>query len=195
MLSYLIHQGTEAGGHGPTYEAGLPLLSLLPKIKRAFRSLPKPPILVAAGGISNGAQLVSILPFAEGAVVGTAFLATPEALYSDKQKKIIVDADGSQTLRTIKFDLARSTLGWGEGVDGRGIANTTSSEPADVVGSPEGVERYNDAVRSGDTDRIVTWSGTSVGEVTRIQGAGEIVREMERQASETLDHLARIRSH
>lgn len=185
--------GVEAGGHGPDYHSGLPLLSLLPAIQAAFRGLSNPPILVGAGGISNGAQLAAVLPWAEGAVAGTAFLATPESLYNEAQKKLILDADGSKTLRTMNFDLARNTLGWGEGVDGRGIANTTSQEDADVVGSEAGVALYDKAVKSGDVNRIVTWAGSSVGEVTSGQGAAEVCQTMERQALEALDRLQRLR--
>ncbi|KAL8293036.1 hypothetical protein RQP46_000730 [Phenoliferia psychrophenolica] len=191
----VVAQGVEAGGHGPSYESGLPLLSLLPAIKAAYRSLKDPPILAAAGGISNGAQVVSVLPFAEAAVCGTAFLATPESLYNDNQKELIINTDGSKTLRTMNFDLARNTLGWGVGVDGRGIANSTSTSSESDVGSAAGQEKYNEAVKAQDVTRIVTWSGTSVGEVTSHQGAEAVVRKLEKEAIDALDHLRRMCSH
>lgn len=48
-------------------------------------------------------------------------------------------------------------MGWGEGVDGRGIKNLISLE--DGRGEIELVKDYNDAAKVGDVERIVTWAG------------------------------------
>ena len=45
---------------------------------------------------------------AQGAVVGTRFCATPEALYPDWAKKQLVDGGGDETSRTQVFDMART---------------------------------------------------------------------------------------
>ena len=64
-------QGTEAGGH--TGEIGG--IALVPRVVDAV-SIP----VLAAGGIVDGRGLVAALALgAQGAVVGTRFIATPEA--------------------------------------------------------------------------------------------------------------------
>ncbi|KAM0790525.1 hypothetical protein ACM66B_003395 [Microbotryomycetes sp. NB124-2] len=190
-------QGTESGGHGPSYQVGLPTISAVPVLAKAFSSIEssRRPVLVAAGGLSSGQHLLTSLALgADGAVFGTLFLATPEALYNDQQKKLVKDSKGEDTVRTMAFDHARGTLGWGQGVDGRGLRNDTSNEPDDVCGSDQGRKRYDDAVTQGDVKRIVTWSGTSVGLVDKIQPAANWVREIERDALSTLEMLNSLRS-
>jgi len=182
--------GSESGGHGPS--AGLPLLSLLASLHPTFSSRATP-ILLGAGGITNGSQLVSILPHCSGAVMGTAFLAAPESLYSEAQKDLIVQSSGEQTIRTEAFDLARGTLGWGKGVDGRGLRNkTTDEEGLDEVGTKEGRARYDAAAKASDLSRIVTWSGTSVGLVKDKSPAEEVVRRVEREALASMASLTHL---
>lgn len=97
---------------------------------------------------------------AQGAVLGTRFLASPEALYSEKQKELILRSEGEDTVKGMRWDEARGSLGWGYGVDGRGLRNETS-QGGDEVGSEEGRKRYAEAMKEGDVKRIVTWSGAS----------------------------------
>src|SRR6185369_10227626 len=67
----VVAQGTEAGGH--TGEIGA--LALIPQVVDAV-SIP----VLAAGGIADGRGIVAALALgAQGVVVGTRFIATPEA--------------------------------------------------------------------------------------------------------------------
>lgn len=157
---FFLTPGTESGGHGPSHQTGLPLIALLPAIKAAFSSLPNPPLLVGAGGIATGSQLISLLPHASGAVIGTAFLPSPESLYSQAQKNLVVEIGGEDTVRSENFDLARGTLGWGEGVDGRGFKNLTVGLEKEVAGSAEVMREYAEAASQGDLSKAVTWSGS-----------------------------------
>ena len=85
------------------------------------------PPLLAAGGISSGSQIASLLTLgASGVVLGTLFLLSPESLYSNAQRQALLDAESSQSVRTMAFDHARNTLGWPEGIDGRGLRNGNS---------------------------------------------------------------------
>src|SRR5205807_8884029 len=69
----LVAQGTEAGGHTGT-------MTMLPLLAGVAAAHPEVPLL-AAGGIANGATLAAaIVAGADGAWLGTAFLATPEAI-------------------------------------------------------------------------------------------------------------------
>lgn len=102
----IVVQGSEAGGHGS--HDSLPIVSFVPAVLDALRGGAQRPLVLAAGGISRGTQLASMLALgADGVVAGTRFLATPEALYSPAQKERILRGKGEDTLRTILFDRMR----------------------------------------------------------------------------------------
>lgn len=135
--------------------------------------LPKdgPPVL-AAGGLAAGSQVAYFLVLgAAGAVLGTRFLMTPESLYSDAQKKVLVAAKSDMTVRTMAFDLARGTLGWPAGVDGRAIYNDTVKDVDDGVDIEIVKEKFQAGVRDGNPDRMLVWSGMGVGLVSEIKDA------------------------
>ena len=88
----VVAQGTEAGGH--TGEIGM--MSLLPQMIHAVR-LP----VLAAGGIAHGSQVAAALTLgAQAAVIGTRFIATPEAQAAQEYRDSIVKARDDSTMRT-----------------------------------------------------------------------------------------------
>ena len=135
--------------------------------------LPKDgPPLLAAGGLSTGGHVASLLSLgASGVVLGTRFLMTEESLYNGVQKKMLVAANANSTVRTMAFDRARGTLDWPEGVDGRAIYNKTVKDVDDGVDVGIIRENFSKAIRDGDADRVLTWAGTGVELVTEIQTA------------------------
>jgi len=81
----LIAQGVEAGGH---VRGTMALHSLLPQVV-AQSDVP----VVAAGGLVDGKDLARALRGgAEGAMYGTAFLATAESFAHDYHKRRIIEA-------------------------------------------------------------------------------------------------------
>ena len=101
----LVAQGTEAGGHTGT-------MSLLPLLAGVAEAHPDV-VLLAAGGIGSGRTLAAaLLAGADGAWLGTAFLATHEAVeIDDDHKAAIVASDGGDTVFTRAYDIA-SGLPW-----------------------------------------------------------------------------------
>jgi nitronate monooxygenase len=92
----IVAQGTEAGGHG----GGRSMFPLVPAVVDAV--LPTP--VLAAGGIADGRGLAAALMLgAEGALIGTLFYASDEALGHPAAKQRIVDAHGDDTRRTTAF--------------------------------------------------------------------------------------------
>ncbi|MGH9275436.1 MAG: NAD(P)H-dependent flavin oxidoreductase, partial [Acidimicrobiales bacterium] len=108
----LVAQGTEAGGHTGT----MTLLPLLAGIAEVHPDVP----LLAAGGIASGRTLAAaLLAGADGAWLGTAFLATPEAVeIGEDHKAAIVASDGGDTVFTRAYDIA-SGLPWPAGIGER----------------------------------------------------------------------------
>ena len=85
----VIAQGMEAGGHTGTVTT----LVLVPSVARAL----KIPVL-AAGGIVNGAGIAAALACgAQGAWIGTRFIATIEAAAHENHKRGIVDVGENGT--------------------------------------------------------------------------------------------------
>ena len=101
----LIVQGHEAGGHTGT-------MGLLPFLASALEVSGDTPVL-AAGGVSSGRALAAVLAAgADGASLGTAFLASREAIdVPDAYKECIVESNGEDTVFTTLYDEARG-LHW-----------------------------------------------------------------------------------
>ncbi|MFD5326559.1 NAD(P)H-dependent flavin oxidoreductase [Streptomyces sp. NPDC127092] len=117
----LVAQGTEAGGHTGT-------MGLLPFLAGIVRRYPDVPVL-AAGGIADGRTLAAVLTAgADGAWLGTAFLATPEAVeVHDVHKRLIVESDGSDTVWTRTYDIV-SGLPWPANIGARVRRNRFTDE-------------------------------------------------------------------
>ncbi|KAJ7746954.1 2-nitropropane dioxygenase [Mycena maculata] len=178
----IVAQGVESGGHGANYAS--PLLNLLPSI---LSSLPPngPPIL-AAGGLANGAHLASVLTLgAAGAVLGTRFLLAYESLYSHAQRRALVAASSDLSA----WDHARETLGWPAGIDGRGLRNSTVEDFEKGIDIEILKSKFREGLKNQDTDRIIVWAGTGVGQMNQIQTAKSIVEELHQDC---IDHLAAV---
>src|SRR5439155_5800184 len=81
----VVAQGTEGGGH--VGQMGTMVL-----VRQVARALQDRPVL-AAGGIADGAGLAAALALgADGVLLGTRFLATPEAPIHQAFKQAIVDS-------------------------------------------------------------------------------------------------------
>src|SRR5688572_5804413 len=117
----LVAQGNEAGGHTGT-------MGLLPFLPAVVARHPDVPVL-AAGGIADGRTLAAALTAgADGAWLGTAFLATPEAVeVHDIHKDLIVASDGGDTVFDLAYDIV-SGLPWPHGIGTRLRRNRFTDE-------------------------------------------------------------------
>ncbi|PBQ31073.1 2-nitropropane dioxygenase [Sphingobacteriaceae bacterium] len=91
-----IAVGQGAGGHaGPN-----PLQVLVPALKEHFPGIP----VIAAGGITNGAGLLSVQVLgASGVSIGTRFIASTEAGVNDNYKNAIVKSGMEDIVMTTKL--------------------------------------------------------------------------------------------
>jgi NAD(P)H-dependent flavin oxidoreductase YrpB (nitropropane dioxygenase family) len=95
----IVAQGTEGGGH----VGWMGTMPLVPMVVRAVAPIP----VLAAGGVADGAGLAAALALgAEGVLLGTRFLATPEAPVPDGYKWAIMDSNGHDTVLTEIPDVA-----------------------------------------------------------------------------------------
>jgi NAD(P)H-dependent flavin oxidoreductase YrpB (nitropropane dioxygenase family) len=95
----IIAQGTEGGGH----VGWMATMVIVPMIVTAVAPVP----VLAAGGIADGRGLVASLALgADGVLLGTRLLATPEAPIHENFKQAIVKSDGHDTMLTEIHDIA-----------------------------------------------------------------------------------------
>ncbi|MCO8125953.1 nitronate monooxygenase [Acidimicrobiia bacterium EGI L10123] len=179
----LVVQGMAAGGHTGT-------LSLLPFLSATVERFPDVPVL-AAGGIADGRALAAaLLAGADGAVMGTAFLATPEAVeIDDRYKQLIVDSDGTDTVLTQVFDII-SGLPWPAAVHDRVRRNRTtdqwSEREAELRVRREEVAATLPPTAHPDPERDAIRYGQSAGAVGAIRPAAEVAETVCRDAEAIL---------
>lgn len=185
----IVAQGTEAGGHGGA-RATLPLVP-------AVVDLVAPISVIAAGGIADGRGLAAALMLgAHGALVGTRYYASHEALGSARAKRRITGSLGLSTTRTRVFDLVRG-YDWPEPYTGRALKNDFinrwhGKEEALVAALPAQRAAYQKAVADEDCATAVVWAGEAVDLITHIEGAAAITARLAQEAEQHLAHGAQL---
>ena len=172
----LLAQGNEAGGH--TGE-----MNLLPLLVELVERYPHLPVL-AAGGITTGRALAGAMATgAEGASLGTAVLATPEAVeVPETFKERIILSDGQDSTFTRLYDLLGARP-WPEGIAGRVYRNRLVREwdgrDTEVLARREELASDVAAARAnGDTELSAVYMGQGAGHVTAIRPAADVVRDI-----------------
>jgi NAD(P)H-dependent flavin oxidoreductase YrpB (nitropropane dioxygenase family) len=185
---FVIAQGIEAGGHG---RGQIGVLALLDAVLSAVDV----PVL-AAGGIGSGRALAAVLAAgADGARIGTRFVAAEEAEAHPRYVEALIASRPSDTVRSDTFALDYP------GAPHRALRSSVDAAQAfqgDVVGEfvdPTGgarvpVRRFQKLTitrhMSGAIEAMPHWAGESVRGVTRVQPAAEIVRELAGEAEHLL---------
>ncbi|KAF8910458.1 2-nitropropane dioxygenase [Gymnopilus junonius] len=177
-VDIVVVQGTEAGGHGGSESP--PLLSLLPAVLDA---IPQGPLVVAAGGVSNGRQIAALLTAgANGVVLGTRFLFTPECKYNSDQKNALLKAGLNDTVRTLAYDEVGQTNYWPPKHNGRAICNKVMDDFNEGLDLETRLKRFEESAAAGETSRLIVWAGVGVGLTNKILPASDVVSELEKEA-------------
>jgi nitronate monooxygenase len=187
----VVAQGSEAGGHrsyGTKRErveaSGTGTFSLVPEVvARVGDRVP----VVAAGGIVDGRGLAAAIVLgASGVLMGTRFVATAESQANEVWKRRLVSGHG-ETVLTDGFTgqwarVLRSDF-------------TDHWDAADVEALPGllqaavGADLYAAAARMGDDQMQALYAGASYGRMSGLPGAGDVVRDVVREATELLGRL------
>jgi NAD(P)H-dependent flavin oxidoreductase YrpB (nitropropane dioxygenase family) len=175
-IDVIVAQGHDAGGHN----SPIGTMALLPQVVDAV-DLP----VLAAGGITDGRGIAAAMMLgAQGAWVGTAFLATEEAGIFDFQKKALLDASESDT--TISRSLT--------GKPARMIQSLWSAawEQAPIEQLPMPFQSIvsapvmASAVKQKRGDILPGFAGQGVGAIREIRPAAEVMRKLVTGAEEAL---------
>jgi NAD(P)H-dependent flavin oxidoreductase YrpB (nitropropane dioxygenase family) len=178
----IVAQGTEGGGHVGLIAS----MVLVPQVVRAVSPLP----VLAAGGIADGAGLAAALMLgAEGVLLGTRFLATPEAPLPDAYKEAICRSDGHDTLLSELPDVINGQV-W-PGAFARVLRTPMIQEWLAREGEvrqrrAELQQRIQRAREQGDVANGSLLIGQDAGLIDSVEPAGQIVQRMVREAEEIL---------
>jgi NAD(P)H-dependent flavin oxidoreductase YrpB (nitropropane dioxygenase family) len=174
----IVAQGTEGGGHVGTMST----MSLVPQVVDLVGGVP----VLAAGGIADGRGLAAALMLgAQGALIGTRFLATPEARGRGHSKDVILNALGSQTVASKFYDDVLGIVWPGALV--RAIKHPLLDEWA--VRQQEwalAAEQIRPALEAAITSGDFVLAGESAGLVHDIVPAGELVSRIAKEAEDLL---------
>jgi len=172
----IVAQGAEAAAHRGSFAAPfersmVPTLALAERIHGA---LPTP--VIAAGGLMDGHDIVSALEAgASAALLGTAFLASPESGASAVYKKAIVEADRDATIVTRAFSGRPA-----RGLKNEFIARLNGKEAAILPYPLQNAltrEMRAEAGKQGLAGFLSLWAGTGVARAGSTP-AGELVKRL-----------------
>ncbi len=183
---FIVAQGTEAGGHVRGQ------VSLLPLLDAVLNAVDIP--VVAAGGIGTARGMAAVLAAgASGVRVGTRFVATHEANAHPSYVDALLRASAGDTVLTTAFSVMwpdaphrvlRSCVEAAEAVKDDIVAEM----PLGVMRMP--VPKFSVPSPSRDTtgtiEAMALYAGESVGAVTAVVSAAEVVRELAEGAERLL---------
>jgi nitronate monooxygenase len=185
----VVAQGSDAGGH--TGQNAVGTLSFVPQVVdlAAGRGAP----VLAAGGIADGRGVAAALVLgAAGALIGTRFLASHEALVPAELSKALVDGHGADTERNRILDIARGSS-WPARYPARTLPNAFldvwRGREDELAADVAARAAYRAALDRGDVDAALVWAGQALDLVTAIEPAGELVARL---AAETEQAFARL---
>lgn len=174
-VDLIVAQGTEAGGHSSAVAVGT--MVAMQTILDAVQT----PVIVAGGIATARAIAAVIVAGAEGAWIGSAFLATPESTFDDLQKDRVIAADETSTFLSVVFDRARKSP-WPGAYPGRALRNHFSEQwhgrEEELERDASALAQFDAAARERDYDVAQVWVGQAAGLIRKLQPAGEIVRDL-----------------
>ena len=178
----LVAQGTEAGGH-VLWMGSLPLVPMMVKAVA-----PRP--VLSAGGIADGRGLAAALALgADGVLLGTRFMATPEAPIHGNFKQAIVKSDGHDTLLTEIPDIAGERV-WPGAMSraqrNRFIERWAGREWALRQNASEVARQLVLARAAGDVDNASLSFGQDAGLIDSIKSVRVIVEDIVAEAEEIM---------
>jgi nitronate monooxygenase len=187
-VDVIVAQGAEAGGHRSVWRkdaaADVGTFALVPEVVDAVR-VP----VVAAGGIADGRGLVAARALgASGVLLGTRFVATRESMAPEFWKQAILRSSSDRTTLTRAFT----------GLPARVLRNKLQNDydRSDAPALPGLLQAsleqdiWMAAARGGRADYFPLYAGQSVGVITSLPSAGDVVRAMVDEARRVLESLS-----
>lgn len=186
----IVAQGTDAGGHGARRGRGT--LPFVPAVVDLVRPTP----VLAAGGVADGRGLAAALALgADGALVGTRFQATREALVDPSVQDAIVGGRAEDTERSGMLDRLRRSP-WPSRYTARTLAHPhldrwRGHDEAEMAQNPQAQADYQRDLDRGAIPELPVWAGEGVDLIHDVPSAEDLVRTLAAEAEEALTRAVR----
>ena len=182
-VDLIAAQGTEAGGH--TGYSGT--LALVPAVVDVAGAIPV--VAAAVADAARGLAAVLLLG-AEGAWIGTRFVASREGSIAAWVKAQVVDATADDTILTHAYDLATAApfpAGIGDRVLRNDFTAAWHERDAEVVARRDELRgAVQKAIDTSNARVAPARAGCSVGLIDAIEPAGELVQRIVAEAAQIL---------
>ncbi|MFG2832987.1 NAD(P)H-dependent flavin oxidoreductase [Streptomyces sp. NPDC048434] len=185
----IVAQGTESGGHGAV--RGRSTMPFVPAVVDLVAPVP----VLAAGGIADGRGVAAALVLgAAGALIGTRFQATTEALVGPSITKAILEGRGQDTERSTVLDIARGSR-WPSKYPARTLGHPYldrwRGRETELAADPQARQAYQDDVARGTVPPLPVWAGEAVDLIADLPSAEDLVTAMATQAQDALNRAGR----
>jgi len=171
--------GFEGGGH--IGRSDITTMLMAPLVRQAV-SIP----VLAGGGIANGQGIAAAMALgADGALIGTRFIATKEAYAHEAYKDALIASQETDTVvikRSIGMPARILSSEWASSILEAEKQGATFEEVIELVKG----EVNDRAVREGNLDQSIAFAGAAIGLIDDVPSAGELI---ERLMAETHDAL------
>jgi nitronate monooxygenase len=186
---FIVAQGTEAGGHGA--RRGRSTLPFVPVVV----DLAAPTPVLAAGGIVDGRGVAAALVLgAAGALIGTRFQASAEALAEPWISEAIVEGHGEDTERSTVLDIARGSR-WPSNYTGRTLGHPFLDQwrgrEDELATDTDAKQAYQDGVERGDLPPLPVWASEAIDLINDLPAASDLVSALAAQAEDALARAGR----
>jgi nitronate monooxygenase len=183
----VVAQGSEAGGHS----GGGATLPFVPVVVDLVAPIP----VLAAGGIADGRGIAAALCLgASGALLGTRFEATSEAILDPEYVEAILEGSGGDTERNRTLDIARSAP-WPSRYLARTLRNDFlerwRGRDEELESDEAAKAEYETGAAVGDLAVIPVWASEAIDLIDSISPAAELVAELTREAEAALTRAGR----
>jgi nitronate monooxygenase len=158
--------------------------------------LAAPTPVLAAGGIADGRGIAAALALgATGALIGTRFLATPEALVHPSATKAILAGSGQDTERGTVLDIVRGS-GWPSRYSARTIRHPFAQQwrgrDEELANDSAARQAYHQAMDRGELPPVPVRASEAIGLITDIRPAADLVSDLVRDAEAALARITRV---
>lgn len=187
----IVAQGSEAGGHSGAGRATLPFVPVVVDLAGEI------PVL-AAGGIADGRGIAAALALgAAGAMLGTRFQVTAEALVHPADVSAIIERTGGDTERSRIPDIARGAP-WPARYPARVLRNAFldhwRGREAELEQDQTARARYREADAARDLSVAAVWASDAIDLITEPLPAADLVRRLAAEAETALARAAAART-
>ncbi|MDQ3044623.1 MAG: nitronate monooxygenase, partial [Chloroflexota bacterium] len=182
----IIAQGSEGGGH----VGWVSTMALVPQVVDVAKGIP----VIAAGGIADGRGIAAAMALgADGVLLGTRFLATPEAPMDEGWKAALVGSPAELAVTSDVSDLIWD-MNW-PGATCRILRNTLVERwegrvdelVANRIAIQSGILQ---AREQGEIAEMLLYAGQGMGTIHEIKPAGELVGDLWRETLAVLSRLS-----